>query len=140
VFLLLLCNDKQVLGPWVNGRATNLFTAMVVAVLVTLSIVLTASVLFPNITANQIFTIMQICGGAGMLAAGYALLRRRRDTAPTGPIDRGGRLDWRMPPLAELTRPVMSTGRKLGMGALRLYLAIAMILVIIKITQTVLGH
>jgi Mn2+/Fe2+ NRAMP family transporter len=137
VFLLLLCNDKQVLGPWVNGRATNLFTAMVVAVLVTLSIILTASVLFPNITANQIFTIMQICGGAGMLAAGYALLRRRRGT---GPIDRAGRLDWRMPPLAELTRPVMSTGRKLGMGALRLYLAVAVILVVVKITQTVLGH
>ncbi|MDT7652290.1 MAG: hypothetical protein QOI36_3696, partial [Pseudonocardiales bacterium] len=31
-------------------------------------------------------------------------------------------------------------GRKVGMGALRLYLAAAMILVIIKITQTVLGH
>jgi Mn2+/Fe2+ NRAMP family transporter len=26
VFLLLLCNDKEVLGPWVNGRKTNLFS------------------------------------------------------------------------------------------------------------------
>ncbi len=26
VFLLLLCNDKSVLGPWVNGRWLNLFT------------------------------------------------------------------------------------------------------------------
>src|SRR5450631_4457880 len=25
VFLLLLCNDKAVLGPWVNGRWTNVF-------------------------------------------------------------------------------------------------------------------
>ena len=37
VFLLLLCNDKDVLGPWVNGPKTNAFTAAVVAVLVTLS-------------------------------------------------------------------------------------------------------
>jgi Mn2+/Fe2+ NRAMP family transporter len=140
VFLLLLCNDKQVLGPWVNGRATNTFTSVVVAVLVTLSIILTASVLFPTITAGQIFTIMEICGGAGVLAACYALLRRRRGTAPAERVDRGGRQDWRMPPLGELTRPVMSTGRKLGMGALRLYLAVAMILVIIRIAQTVLGN
>ena len=26
VFLLLLCNDEAVLGPWVNGRWLNLFT------------------------------------------------------------------------------------------------------------------
>lgn len=50
-----------------------------------------------------------------------------------------GAVDWRMPPLAELTRPVMSTGRKIGMGALRLYLAVAVILVIVKIVQVALG-
>src|ERR1019366_7740354 len=26
VFLLLLCNDKAVLGPWANGKWVNLFT------------------------------------------------------------------------------------------------------------------
>jgi len=31
VFLLLLCNDKAVLGPWVNGRWTNVFGAGVIA-------------------------------------------------------------------------------------------------------------
>ncbi len=31
VYLLLLCNDREVLGPWVNGRRTNLFTGVVVA-------------------------------------------------------------------------------------------------------------
>jgi Mn2+/Fe2+ NRAMP family transporter len=33
VFLLLLCNDRQVLGPWVNGLKMNIFTAAVIAVL-----------------------------------------------------------------------------------------------------------
>jgi Mn2+/Fe2+ NRAMP family transporter len=27
VFLLLLCNDREVLGPWVNGRRTSLSPA-----------------------------------------------------------------------------------------------------------------
>jgi len=34
----------------------------------------------------------------------------------------------------------MSAGRRIGMGALRLYLAVAMILVIVKIVQVALGH
>jgi hypothetical protein len=34
----------------------------------------------------------------------------------------------------------MSAGRKIGMSALRLYLAIAMILVIIKIAHLAIGH
>jgi Mn2+/Fe2+ NRAMP family transporter len=141
VFLLLLCNDREVLGPWVNGRKTNAFTGAVVAVLVSLSVILTASVLFPHITAGQITAIMAGCAAATVLAAGYLLARRLRAgglAAP--PVDRAGRDGWRMPPLALLERPVMSTGRKTGMFALRLYLAVAMILVIVRIVQLALGH
>ena len=35
--------DEAVLGPWVNGRGLNFFTGAVIAVLVMLSIILTAS-------------------------------------------------------------------------------------------------
>ncbi|MCX4515749.1 divalent metal cation transporter [Streptomyces sp. NBC_01619] len=138
VFLLLLCNDKQVLGPWVNRLRTNAFTAAVVGVLVALSVILTAAVLFPGISAGTILQIMAGCGAAGVLAAGYALLKRRTD-APE-PIDRTGRDSWRMPPLETLTKPVMSTTRKIGMSALRTYLLSAMVLVVIKIVQVWLGH
>jgi branched-subunit amino acid transport protein len=58
VFLLLLCNDKAVLGPWVNGRGLNFFTGAVIAVLVMLSIILTASVLFPEIDSETILAIL----------------------------------------------------------------------------------
>jgi hypothetical protein len=34
----------------------------------------------------------------------------------------------------------MSVGRRIGMAALRLYLAVAAILVIVKIVQVALGH
>jgi Mn2+/Fe2+ NRAMP family transporter len=141
VFLLMLCNDAEVLGPWVNGRKTNMFTAAVVAVLVALSVVLTASVLFPAITSRQILAILAGCGAASLLAAGYAAARRLHAGAPAAaPTNQAGRETWRMPPLTLLKRPAMSTGRKTGMSALRLYLAAAMILVIIKIVQLALGH
>jgi Mn2+/Fe2+ NRAMP family transporter len=139
VFLLLLCNDKSVLGPWVNGRRVNLFTSGVIAVLITLSVVLTASVLFPDITGQQIVIIMAACAVASVAAGGWALVRARRAVGGV-PVDRTGRDTWRMPPLAMLSKPVLSTGRKIGLSALRAYLAIAMILVIVKIVQLALGH
>ncbi|HWU31527.1 MAG TPA: Nramp family divalent metal transporter, partial [Marmoricola sp.] len=74
VFLLLLCNDRGVLGPWVNGRWKNAFTTFVVAVLVSLSVVLTAAVLFPAISAGQIVAILVPCTVAGMVVACAVIL------------------------------------------------------------------
>src|SRR6202140_4968764 len=54
VFLLLLCNDKAVLGPWANTKNVNIFTGTVIAVLVMLSVILTASVVYPGISAVHI--------------------------------------------------------------------------------------
>jgi hypothetical protein len=51
--LLLLCNDNAVLGPWVNGKKPNVYRT-IVGILIFLSVILTASVLFPNITGAQI--------------------------------------------------------------------------------------
>lgn len=42
VFLLLLRNDKAVLGPWVNGRKLNVLASVLVWTLVLMTVVLTA--------------------------------------------------------------------------------------------------
>ncbi|HLJ98525.1 MAG TPA: NRAMP family divalent metal transporter [Streptosporangiaceae bacterium] len=141
VFLLLLCNDKAVLGPWVNKRGTNMFTSTVVALLITLSVVLTASVLFPRITGGQIVDIMLACAGASVVAGAFLLARARRAAFPVpDPDTLADRDTWRMPPLNTLTTPLLSAGRKVGLSALRLYLAAAMILVIVKVVQVAIGH
>jgi Mn2+/Fe2+ NRAMP family transporter len=149
VFLLLLCNDREVLGPWANRRGTNMFTSTVIAILITLSIVLTASVIFPTITGTQILAIMAGCAAFSVLA-GVRMLTHRRHAAGTPAAiadalaednaDVADRDTWRMPPLSELSAPVISRARKLGLTALRSYLAIAMIMVIVKIVETALGH
>jgi NRAMP (natural resistance-associated macrophage protein)-like metal ion transporter len=141
IYLLLLCNDRDVLGPWVNGRRTNLFTGTVVAVLVALSVILTASVLDPGITARQIVTILACCCGAAVLGAlAVGAWRLHTGTLATAPVDRAGRENWRMPQLALLTRPRVPLGRKIGMSILRSYLAVATVLVAVKIIQLALGH
>lgn len=79
MFLLLLCNDHAVLGPWVNGRALTVFTGAVIAALVMLSIILTASVFFPGMSDTTILAIL----GSGMLftvvISAAPLLIRRED-------------------------------------------------------------
>jgi Mn2+/Fe2+ NRAMP family transporter len=139
VFLLLLCNDKAVLGPWVNGRWTNAITSVVITVLITLSLILTASVAIPHITADQIGAILAGCAAVAVLAAGGLLARRAVRGGGPGPVDRSGRDSWRMPRLVTLTAPPMSSARKIGMTAMRVYLGVAMAVVIIRIVQVAAG-
>ena len=140
VFLLLLCNDKAVLGPWVNGRRTNAFTAAVISVLITLSVILTVSVVFPHITAGQILMIIAGCAAAAVAAGGALLARGTRGGAADEGVAYGDRMMWRMPPLSELPAPVITGARKVGLIALRGYLAMAMILVVVKVVLMAIGH
>jgi Mn2+/Fe2+ NRAMP family transporter len=139
VFLLMLCNDHAVLGPWVNRRGTNVFTSAVIALLVAMSIVLTASVLDPGITERQIVTIFLGCAVVSVAGGGWVLIRSLRVHSSVE-VDRRDRETWRMPPLNVLTKPVMSTGRKIALTILRSYLAIAMVLVIVRLVQMALAH
>jgi hypothetical protein len=70
-----------------------------------------------------------------MLARG----RRRAPLADAHSAE-ADRSDWRMPALSLLSAPVVSGARKVGLAALRGYLAIAMILVIVKIILMAVGH
>ena len=139
VFLLLLCNDRAVLGPWVNNRGTNIFTSAVITVLVALSVVLTASVLHPGITDRQILGIVLGCVAVAVAGGGWTLIRSFRAHSSVE-VDRRDRETWRMPPLNMLSKPVMSTPRKIGLTILRSYLAIAMVLVIVRLVQMAIGH
>lgn len=132
VFLLLLCNDKAVLGPWVNTRAGNLFTGAVVALLVMLSVILTASVLFPDQTDETV--ILAILGGGtilGLIAATFSGAFKRQPTVREAP--KAWKDAWRMPPIDTLAPAEMSKASKLWMAALRLYLVVAGGLVLIRI-------
>jgi Mn2+/Fe2+ NRAMP family transporter len=150
VFLVLLCNDRAVLGPWVNKAWLNAVAGVIIGVLVLLSLVLTAATLFPHLSGGQLAALLGGGAGVGVLAAGgWAAARwvtaRRLPDDPEAELDTGvvvaaERMTWRMPPLAELAGPVWSPGRKLGMITLRVYLLIAVSLVIVRIVQLSLGH
>ncbi|HTQ21748.1 NRAMP family divalent metal transporter [Mycobacterium sp.] len=171
VFLVLLCNDRAVLGPWSNTVRQNVVAWTIVWSLVLVSLALTATTLFAGLSTKTIEgglavgavvgivgavavsilgrryndrreaeTIVQTLGGGldpeeiDELDDGRRLMRAERRA-----IRRQDRANWATPSLATLTRPVMSPARRAGLFALRGYLVVAVVLVIVKIVQVGLG-
>ena len=133
VFLLLLCNDEEVLGPWVNGPWLNLFTGLVIGVLLLLSVILTAAVLFPALSAHAMLTILGGGAALGLVLAVPPFLKTLR--SHTWHIDPRLRDSWRMPALSTLGAARVTSLTRLSMLALRGYLVIAGGLVIVRIAE-----
>jgi NRAMP (natural resistance-associated macrophage protein)-like metal ion transporter len=139
VFLLLLCNDREVLGPWVNAPWLNLVATVIIGALVELSLILVASTAFPSIDVTQLFIYLTIVLAVLLLAMGVYVIRNRPGVkVEVKGSARERRSTWTMPPLALLERPKLSPGRRTAMLVLRGYLVIAVLLLVVKTVQ--LGH
>ncbi|GBE63864.1 manganese transporter [Mycobacterium sp. MFM001] len=83
VFLVLLCNDRPVLGPWVNTVRQNIFAWTTVWALVLLSLALTASTLFPGLPASTLTVglgvgaVVGVAGGAVVITLARRSANRR---------------------------------------------------------------
>ncbi len=138
VFLLLLCNDPEVLGPWRNRPWLNVVASVVVSVLVLLSLILMITTVFPDVDVTKVAVIGGAVVAAGLSAFGLAILRRRGRRAPEVAAPETGELpreQWTMPPLALLRRPEWSMGRKVAMLGLQAYLIVSVIILIVKAAQ-----
>jgi NRAMP (natural resistance-associated macrophage protein)-like metal ion transporter len=138
VFLLLLCNDREVLGPWRNRLWLNVIASTIVAVLVLLSLILMATTVFPNIDATRFAAIGGAVVVVGLLGFGLATLRSHRRARAITVVEEESLLpreQWTMPPLALLERPRWSTGRKVAMLTLRCYLVVSVVLLVVKAAQ-----
>jgi Mn2+/Fe2+ NRAMP family transporter len=139
VFLLLLCNDREVLGPWVNRRWLNIVAAFIVSTLLLLSGILMATTLFPDVNVVEVTEYLVVGIVIAVILAVGALkwLERRHGPQPSAPPlpDGMDKTLWRMPRLALLDPVKWSAGTKLGMLALRGYLVVGAVLLIVKAVQ-----
>ncbi|HZC96877.1 MAG TPA: NRAMP family divalent metal transporter [Bradyrhizobium sp.] len=144
VFLLLLCNDKAVLGPWVNSRRLNLFTGAVIAILVMLSLILTLSVVFPGMGDTQIISILSggsVVGLAATIAVTFANRKRPQPPQTATPALDPKLLDtWRMPPIDQLPPARLTTSNRIWLIVLRGYLVLAAGLVLVRIVLLATGQ
>jgi NRAMP (natural resistance-associated macrophage protein)-like metal ion transporter len=135
VFLLLLCNDKEVLGPWVNKPWLNALATLIISVLLILSLILVVTTVFSSINVPVLLAALGAVLVIGLVIAGALWLRRMGRAAPVPPEQMARRDTWRMPPLALLGRPPWSRGRVITMWGLRVYLVIAVVLLLVKAVQ-----
>jgi Mn2+/Fe2+ NRAMP family transporter len=142
-FLVLLCNDREVLGPWVNPRWLNVLAAVIIGVLLVLSGTLVVTTLFSSLDASKvaIWLAIALVALAALAGAWFWLTRNRRPPAtphPRATMTAAERMNWRMPPLALLKPAEWSTGRKVALLTLRGYLVISVLLLIVKAVR--IGH
>jgi Mn2+/Fe2+ NRAMP family transporter len=138
LFLLLLCNDRAVLGPWVNRAWLNVLATVILATLVMLSLILVFSTIFPGISVALLLVIFGGLLVVGLVGIGTAT---RGGLSPVVPErEREERFTWRMPPIALLTRPVPSRGRRIGMTAMGGYILVAMLMLLVKAVELGVGH
>jgi hypothetical protein len=140
VFLLLLCNDREVLGPWVNRPWLNAVATVIVSVLLMLSLILMTTTVFPGVDVPLLVLVLAAVLAVGLSAGGLAALWART-ARPTPPVAEAPRREtWRMPPLALLGRPVWSRGRRAAMMVLWAYLALSVVMLLVKTVQLGLGN
>jgi Mn2+/Fe2+ NRAMP family transporter len=139
VFLLLLCNDREVLGPWVNRPWLNWVAGLIVGTLLLLSGILMATTLFPEIdvvaVAGYLVLTMVVVGVAAVPALRWAARHQPARPAVRLPARGVDRRSWRMTPLTLLEPVVWSSGTRLAMIALRAYLVVGALLLVVKAIQ-----
>ena len=138
IFLLMLCNDREVLGPWRNPRWLNALASVVVGTIVLLSIILTVTTIFPHVNVKT----LALAGAAALVASlsgiGLWSMRAEGRAGAMTVIDEGPALpkeQWTMPPATLLSRPHWSTRRRVAMLTLQGYVIVAMILLAVKVGQ-----
>jgi NRAMP (natural resistance-associated macrophage protein)-like metal ion transporter len=139
VFLVLLCNDPEVLGPWVNSRWLNVVATLIVSVLLELSLVLVITTVFPSVDVAGVLVVLSMLLVVALVSAGIWLWRSQPAGRARVALSTRERESWRMPPLALLNRPKWSPGRKLAVLSLQAYLVLTVILLVVKAVQLALG-
>jgi Mn2+/Fe2+ NRAMP family transporter len=139
-FLLLLCNDREVLGPWMNARWLNVIATIIIGVLLVLSGTLVIDTIFAHLNAagTALWIAAVLIAGALATGAWLRVTRSRqpgRAPHPRTSMTEAERLSWRMPPLALLKPVRWPVGTKIAILVLRGYLIISVLLLIVKAAQ-----
>ncbi len=140
VFAVLLCNDRAVLGPWINRPWLNVLAAIIVGALLLLSLILVISTVVPSVDVTVLLKLLAPLILIVIAVGGVAMWWGSRRAQPVPPASRSEREGWRMPALTLLERPTSSLLRRFAMLLLGSYVAFAVILLAVKAVQIALGH
>ena len=130
-FLVLLCNDKELLGPWRNSPWLNVVATSIVALLLQLSLVLTIGTVWRTIDIATVTVLTGIPVLVVTAAVGVAQ-RRRNGRWRADPGELARRQDWVTPPDVLDHELPASRGRTVVLATMRGYLVVAMVLMVVS--------
>ena len=131
IIVLLLCNDREVMGPWVNSKWLNVVAIIIIVALVVLSFTLMISTLFSSVNVLDLLEVLGSAAGIG-LVLGLPIGLRRVEPPRDYDIDRR---DWRTPRLSLLEPMLRSRPRTILMRCQSGYLLIAGVLLLVRVIQ-----
>jgi Mn2+/Fe2+ NRAMP family transporter len=133
LFLLMLCNDREVLGPWTNPPWLKALAAVIVGVLMLLSLILTLTTLLPSVDVGTLVMIGAAALAAALVGMGAAAVRPGSSLAsPVEGTPGVPKQRWTMPPAALLSRPRLSAWRHAALIALGAYMVVALVMLVVK--------
>jgi NRAMP (natural resistance-associated macrophage protein)-like metal ion transporter len=135
VFLVLLCNDRGVLGPWVNRPWLNALATVVVSVLLVMSLILMTTTVFPHIDVGVLLVVLGVTLLVVLGVSGALYMRALPRRPPPEEFPSSKRETWRMPPLSLLERPPWSRGRTATMFAMYVYVFLSVAMLLVKVVQ-----
>jgi hypothetical protein len=135
VFLVLLCNDRGVLGPWVNRPWLNAVATVIVSILIVLSLILMTTTVFPHIDVGLLLGVLAAVLVVVLGVAGVFYARALAGRSAPEEIPGYKRETWRMPPLSLLERPPWSRGRTFTMYAMYGYIFLSVAMLMVKAVE-----
>jgi Mn2+/Fe2+ NRAMP family transporter len=138
VFLLLLCNDRAVLGPRVNARWLNVVAGTFVSTFLVFSALLVVTTLFPLVALGTA-TIAFVVGPAAAVGAAFGWRLVATGSIAPSPGLGIDPLRWTMPPIETLPAPVPTRARQIGLVVLRVYLLLAVVAVVARVIRLIMG-
>src|SRR5437667_11657930 len=81
VFAVLLCNDRAVLGPWVNRAWLNAVAGVIVGAMLVLSLILVVSTVIPSIDVTMLLVVLGSITAAVLVVGGAWSWFNRRGAA-----------------------------------------------------------
>jgi hypothetical protein len=133
IFVVWLCNDRELLGPWVNKVWLNVVAVILVMVLCVLSVTMMVSTLFTSVHVVTVLTWLSLAAALALVVGVPMWLRAR---SPRESFE-GDRRDWRTPRLSLVSPAVISRPKRWLLRANATYLAVAGSLLVVRVIQLI---
>jgi Mn2+/Fe2+ NRAMP family transporter len=133
IIVLMLCNDREIMGPWVNAKWLNAVAVIIITALVVLSFTMMISTVFSSVDVVGLLEVLAVVAVIGLIV-GLPIGLRRAEAPRVYDLDKR---DWRTPRLTLLAPMVTSRARRNMMRAQSAYLLVAGVVLVVRFIQLV---